>query len=203
MIVNTSVPDILEEVKLRIPSDLTDSQLITILNSSINEISHVLSEECIWYSCTSKNVSLYYLPPVISFSNIISLYVDSVEYKFKDYDQIIDSPAFFKISEKQLALYPEPSDVRKVTVRFIKLPQPVSAHSIISYDSQLIQLIKLLTMSNVAKAIFDTDTANNYTSDFNNLLKQIQKINKFSSKSYTSVRDVQGKSKYYNYLFSL
>nr|DAJ90044.1 MAG TPA: hypothetical protein [Caudoviricetes sp.] len=203
MTVNTSVAELLEEVKLRIPSDFSDSQLITILNSSISELSGVLSSECSWYSYTSKNISLYYLPPVMSFSNIISLYVDSVEYKFKNYDETLNSPSFLKISERQLALYPEPAAVKRITLRFIKSPQPVSHDSVISYDIQLIQLIKLLTMSNVAKAVFDTDTANNYISDFNNLLKQLPGNKKTFSKAYASVRDVQGKGKNYSYLFPL
>lgn len=192
---NVSVADVIEEIKLRIPSDFDNNQLMIILNSSINEIGDVLAKESIWHSRTQKNVSIYTLPDIITFSNIISLCVDSVKYRYKNHDDYVNNYSFFKVSERQIAIYPEPIQEKNITINFRKFPQPVSITDTLSYEPQILHLIKLITMCNIAKSLFDTDTANNYIDEFNQLILQIEKSRNLSLHAYPKVKFVQGKNR--------
>lgn len=185
----TTVRQLLDDIKVRLPHEYSESSLFLWINETMKKIYKDLAIQEFYTFTTSANQELYSLPEDCQIEMITGVTISNNERnqnnpyewgafeKLRPYvpNQKMSEPGYYDGREGLIGIYPVPQGIRKVDIYYRKKPKMVtSLDDYIELDDNYIDLVKYNIMSIIAMSGHnpDVELANEYILLYNNLVQK-------------------------------
>lgn len=172
-----NVAEIVKEIREMLPNALSDSDLIRKMNNIQNEL---FRTDFLRVTMTQYDVltDIPFYPLGFSTSKVRDLTVNGVEYAYKNTKGKGASQFYYFVNNDEVGIFPVPTvDITGGLLVFHdKEPEQLrNTGQVPDLDNDFHMLLAYGTCSNVAKGMLNTDLANAFISDYNDLLSQLKK----------------------------
>lgn len=187
--------EIIAEISEKYPHSLSNASVIRKLNQVQNELFRTTFRvKTMSIFNLQKDVFAYKLP--FPQTNIIEVVVNGEELHYQDYRQKSNSPFFYFVDSRTLAIYPTPDkDVENgLALFYFRYPAQLSEtdlNAIPELDQDFHMLLVYGALVQIAEAYADVDMVNNFTSKYNGLIEEFQTANNETPKGLM-IEDVMG-----------
>lgn len=187
--------EILAEISEKYPHSLTNASVIRKLNQVQNELFRTTFRvKTMAIFNLQKDVFAYKLP--FPQTNVIEVVVEGQELHYQDYRQKSNSPFFYFVDSRTLAIYPTPEEdvVNGLSIFYFRYPAQLSEADLAAIpelDPDFHMLLVYGALVQIAEAYADVTMVNNFTSKYNGLIEEFQKANNEMPKGLI-IEDVMG-----------
>lgn len=202
----TTVRQVLDDIKVRLPHSYEQSSLFLWLNETMKKIYKDLAIQTYYSFTTSAYQELYSLPEDCSIDMINSVTIsEKARDQYNPYDwggfkelrsyvpnEKMTEPGYYDGREGLIGIYPIPKDVRKIDIFYMKKPKMVtSLDDYIELDDNYIDLVKYNVMSIIAMSGHnpDIELANEYILLYNNLVQRANENKNEQQQRYPVIRN--------------
>lgn len=203
----TTVRQILDDVKIRLPHSYDEPSLFLWINETMKQIYKDLAIQS-QYSFTTRNgQEQYVLPEDCSIDMINSVTISEKArdqnnpYDWGNFKEIIsylpndkmNGPGYYDGREGTIGIFPTPTDTRKVDIYYMKKPQMITSEDdYIELDDNYIDLVKYNLMTIIALSGHnpDIELANEYILLYNNLVQKANENKNEQQQRYPIIRTV-------------
>lgn len=190
--------EILDDIDRRCPNVFEQADKIAWLNTVQENIYRDVSIRNILNVITIIGTANYDISTYgVNFGLIKSVFVDDIEYKYKEAADQKTNNIYFKVQDdnaiQKIGIYPTPTVAGMLKICYDKVPTTLTVDDLdtvpdIRKDMQ--EILKYGVMVIIAEAREEIEKSNNFTIKYNALLKHLQ-LNKYSnSPSYPKYKDV-------------
>lgn len=203
----TTARQVIDDINVRLPHTYTNESLFLWVNETMKKIYKDLAIQDFYSFTTSKGQELYVLPEDCSIDMINSVTIsckdrsginpnDFGEFKeLRSYlpNESMKEPGYYDGREGTIGIFPEPKDVRKIDIYYMKKPKMVtSLDDFIEIDDNYVDLVKFNVMSIIAMSGHnpDIEIANEYILLYNNLVQKANESKNENQQRYPIIRTI-------------
>ncbi len=207
MVSRTTVRQVLDDIQTRLPHTYQEDTLFLWINETMKKIYKDLSIQDQYSFTTRAYQELYTLPEDCSVDMINSVTISEKARnqnnpydwgKFKELksylpNEKMTSHGYYDGREGTIGIWPEPKDVRKVDIYYMKKPPMVdNLDDYILLDDNYIDLVKFNVMSIIAMSGHnpDIELANEYILLYNNLVQKANENKNEQQQRYPVIRNI-------------
>ena len=201
----TTVNQVLDDIKIRLPHTYSNESLFLWLNETMKKIYKDLAIQSQYSFITSKGRELYVLPEDCSIDMINSVTMSEkarsqnnpyswgnfIELKSYLPQEKMNTLGYYDGREGLIGIYPVPKDIRKINIYYMKKPKMITSEDdYIELDDNYIDLVKYNVMSIIAMSGHnpDTELANEYILLYNNLVQRANENKNEQQQRYPIIR---------------
>lgn len=203
----TTVGQLLDDIKVRLPHDYIDQTLFLWINETMKKIYKDLAIQEQYSFTTSENKRLYSLPEDCSIDMIKSVTMSTKArsadnpWNWGEFEELksylpnekMTIKGYYDGRQGSLGIYPVPIDVRKIDIYYSKKPTMVTNRdNFIEIDDNYVDLVKFNVMSIIAMSGHnpDIELANEYILLYNNLVQKANENKNEQQQRYPTIRDL-------------
>lgn len=192
---NVTLQEIIDEIAEKYPHGLSNDSVIRKINQIQAELFRTTFKiNTMWQDDIIADVFAYALP--CARSSVIDVLVNDTEYIYQDVKKTAGVPFYYFTDGNELGLYPTPKEdsAGGLTIFYNRTPVKLTSSGMTSVpelDSDFHMLLVYGALVQIAENFNDVAMVNNYTSKYNGLLEEFQKVND-ETPNYLVIEDVMG-----------
>ena len=201
-----TVQQIINDIDVRMPNGVSLDSKIEWLNEALKATYHAIGEDNIAETLTVSGQPFYYLYDTlnnvdrIEYRQITAVTVNGQEYKPAFMHDQLSGYRYYKVDRDYFGIYPIPtqSDL-KILIYYKHRPEEIKVdnlNAIPMVDEDYYELIKYGVMYRIAEAEQDIPSRNNYSNQYNEMLKNAERDMNDNFSTYPQVEDVMPRAGY-------